>query len=203
MMIDRLIKGAEPAALAVRTMYAWDAMEVRESDGQNRGPIVDMIHALAGADPRDAAPWCARCVHAAWRVGGWASGKVIDPRISTSGSVFYLLHTTINRAPEQTILTADITDPVAQVPVGAAMIRYSIKREHRDVKIADLKRKMTEKGHTEIVVKVYPNGDLDTIGGNTDSDTARDGDGVYFHARRYNISETRVVGFVVPRWVSA
>ena len=84
---------------------------------------------------------------------------------------------------------------------GVHVYGRHLKREHRGVRFGDLRRKMTEKGHTEIVVKVYPNGDLDTIGGNTDSDTARDGDGVYFHSRRYNIAEERVVGFVVPRWV--
>jgi hypothetical protein len=202
-MIDQLVEGSEPAANAVRVMYAWDAMEVRESDGKNRGPIVDAIHELAGGDDDDAAPWCARAVRAAWIVGGWAACKVIDPKISTSGSVFYLLHSTMNRAPDQVILSDLVKDPVAEVPVGSAMIRYTVRPEHKGVKFGDLKRRMTHKGHTEIVVKVYPNGDLDTVGGNTDSDDGRDGDGVYLHSRRYNIAEERVVGFVVPRWVDA
>ena len=202
-VIDQLINGAEPIANALRVMLTWADIKVRESDGKNRGPIVDAIHELAGGDDDDAAAWCARAVVASWTVGGWAAGKVLDPKISTSGSVFYLMHSTMNRAPEQVILADLVKDPVAEIPVGSAMIRYTVRPEHKGVKFGDLKRRMTHKGHTETVVKVYPNGNLDTVGGNTDSDDGRDGDGVYLHSRRYNIAEERVVGFVVPRWVDA
>ena len=42
-----------------------------EETSQNRGPWVDVIVALGGGDPEDAAPWCARFVVACRRLAAW------------------------------------------------------------------------------------------------------------------------------------
>lgn len=186
---------------ALATMLAWAQEGVRESDGPNRGPVVDAIHELAGGDDEDAAAWCARAVQAAWRIAGWATLQRLDPAVSRSGSVFYLLHETHKRAPELCILSHDVTFPTAEIKPGDAMIRYSVAPEFLDVPVWERKRSMTKSAHVELVVRVHPDGWLDTVGGNTDADDARDGDGVYLHRRRYSINEPRVVGFVRPRFL--
>lgn len=183
--------------LSVLVMRSWAGLKVRESDGKNRGPVVDAIHELAGGDDADAAAWCARAVVAAWTVAGWATQQDIDPRISRSGSVFHLMHQTARKAPGQVILAADVTDPVGQIRPGDAMIRYEVIDPTKP-----LTRDNTESGHTEIVQRVYPDGRLDTVGGNTGSQFERDGDGVYIHKGLYRVGEKRVVGFVRPLFVA-
>lgn len=213
-MISRLIKSfrASAALGAVLVMRSWAAMKVRESDGQNRGPVVDAIHELSEAaggsgDKEDAAPWCARAVNVSWYLAGLCTFQEVDPKISRSGSVFYLMHSTYKRAPELVTLVNSkeaieaLGDPTKAIKPGDAMIRYSIRDGHEGVPFDELKRKMTELGHVEIVQKVYADGTLDTVGGNTDHDTAREGNGVFVHRKRYSIHEERVVGFVRPRFI--
>jgi len=194
--------------LATLTMTSWAAERVRESDGKNRGPVVDAIHEIAGGDDEDAAAWCARAVQAAWRIAGWATGQALDPRISRSGSVFHLLHTTFRRIPSCALRCDHIgaDTPVDAVEAfvrdlrpGDALIRYSMRSGFEGVAFAERKRSMTHLGHTEIVVATYADGYVDTVGGNTRGDTdSRDGDGVYVHRRMYCVREERVVGFVRP-----
>lgn len=199
--------GVDPApALAASIAEGFALYGVRESDGQNRGPVVDAFHELSEAaggsgDKEDAAPWCARFVTACWFLAGIATLQRVDAAVSRSGSVFYMLHSTFNRAPELVLLTEDIRDVVHDVRPGDALIRYERARGAERVPFADLTRKDTHRGHTELVLRAYADGTLDTVGGNTDSGDSRDGDGVYFHSRRYSIDEERVVGFVRPRFV--
>lgn len=215
--LERLIEAAtfghDPSPIvAVTIAQSFADQGVRESDGQNRGPVVDAIHELSEAaggsgDKEDAAAWCARFVNVCWYLGGLATGQKVDPDVSRSGSVFYLMHSTHNRAPELVTRVdsdeaiAALGDVTKAIRPGDALIRYEMRPEHAGVSFKDRKRRQTHKGHTEIVVRVYDNGDLDTIGGNTDHDTAREGNGVFFHSKRYSIHEDRVVGFVRPRFV--
>lgn len=194
--------------LATLTMHSWAAERVRESDGKNRGPVVDAIHEIAGGDDEDAAAWCARAVQAAWRIAGWATGQALDPRISRSGSVFYMLHTTLRRLPSSALrcdhIGAYTPDHAVEaftraLRPGDALIRYSMRSGFDGVAFDERKRSMTHKGHTEIVLATYADGCVDTIGGNTRGDTdSRDGDGVYVHRRLYSVRDPRVVGFVRP-----
>jgi hypothetical protein len=198
-----------PASMtAVSTMLSWAAEEVREDEGKNRGSVVDAIHEIGYGDDEDAAPWCARAVQAAWRIAGWSTMQRLDPRISRSGSVFYMLHSTFERIPSCALrcdyIGTDTSDDVVEafcerLRPGDALIRYSMKPEFEDVLFESRRRSQTHKGHTEIVSNIYPDGFVDTVGGNTMSQTdSRDGDGVFIHSRMYNVREERVVGFVRP-----
>ncbi len=213
-MIAKLIRSMRAGAplLALLVMRSWAAMKVRESDGQNRGPVVDAIHELSEAaggngDKEDAAPWCARAVNVAWYLAGLCTFQRVDPVVSRSGSVFYLLHSTFRRAPELVIFVntkeaiEGLGDLTKVIKPGDAMIRYTVKDRYRDVPFDELERKMTESGHVEIVQKVHKDGTLDTVGGNTDHDTAREGNGVFVHRGRYSVHEDRVVAFVRPRYL--
>ena len=215
--LDRLLDAAafdhDPTPfVAVTIAQSFADQNVRESDGQNRGPVVDAIHELSEAaggsgDKEDAAAWCARFVNVCWYLGGLATGQRVDPAVSRSGSVFYLMHSTHKRAPElvtrvDSLKAIDELGTVTKaIRPGDALIRYEMKPEHAAVDFDDRTRRQTQKGHTELVVRVYEDGTLDTIGGNTDHDTAREGNGVFFHSKRYSIHEDRVVGFVRPRFL--
>jgi hypothetical protein len=205
-IIDSLHSNA--ALLSTLTMQSWAVEGVRESDGQNRGPVVDAIHEIAGGDDEDAAPWCARAVQAAWRIAGWATGQALDSRISRSGSVYYMMHTTHRRLPSSALRCDHIGSQTPDKAVeaftldlrpGDALIRYTMRPGFKDVPFAKRERSMTHLGHTEIVCGAYSDGYVDTIGGNTRGQTdSRDGDGVYVHRRMYSIRDPRVVGFVRP-----
>lgn len=203
---------AELAPLcAVRVMQAWAAEGVREDEGSNRGSVVDAIHEVGYGDDDDAAPWCARAVQAAWRIAGWSTLQRLDSRISRSGSVFYMLHSTHDRLPRAVLLCEHIDEKtpdgtlqlfMQQLQPGDALIRYSMLPEHEGTPFDKRTRAMMHKGHTEIVSRVYDDGRVDTVGGNTASQTdARDGNGVFAHSRLYSVRESRVVGFVRPIFV--
>lgn len=197
--------------LACATMLSWADMGVREEKGKNRGQVVDAIHELAGAarftrggsdSDADGEPWCARAVVAAWYVAGLATRQDISRDVSLSGSVFYMLHSTYNANRKLVVLAADVTDPMRQILPGDALCRYTMRPGFEHVPFEERKRSMTTGTHVEMVTRVYEDGFVDTVGGNTDSDDARDGDGVYLHRRRYSIHQDRVVGFVRPAWVA-
>ena len=209
-MIKAIVDGLHSSAplLATLTIQSWAAEGVRESDGKNRGPVVDAIHEIAGGDDEDAAAWCARAVQAAWRIAGWATGQALDARISRSGSVFYLLHTTHRRLPSSALRCEHIGSKTPGEVVeaftrdlrpGDALIRYTVRPGFEGVPFEGRERSMTHLGHTEIVCATYSDGYVDTIGGNTRGQTdSRDGDGVYLHRRMYSVRDPRVVGFVRP-----
>lgn len=212
-MLAKLISQARALAplISVLVLRSWAAMKVRETR-QNRGPVVDAIHELAEAaggsgDKEDAAPWCARAVVVAWYIAGLATFQRVDPVVSRSGSVFYLLHSTFRKAPELVVMVntpaaiEKLGDPVKAILPGDAMIRYDRVRGNEGVSFEELTRSMTTNAHTELVQRVYPDGTIDTVGGNTDSDTGRDGNGVFVHRKRYSIHEARVVAFVRPRFI--
>lgn len=208
-MLENIIKNIHASAPvnAMMAMRSWAFEGVREDEGSNRGSTVDAIVETGYGEAESGDPWCARAVQAAWRIGGWVTGQQMHSGISKSGSVFYMLHSTYKAIPVQVLLcNYDMTAQqverfAAKLLPGDAMIRYTIKPEFVDVPFDDLKRSMTHKGHVEILQGARPDGTLDTVGGNTDSDTSRDGDGVYCHEGRYNIKEQRVVGFVRPLYI--
>jgi len=206
-IIDNFRASANVHALMV--MQSWVDIKVREDEGSNRGSVVDAIHEIGYGDDEDAAPWCARAIQAAWRTAGWATRQHVDPRISKSGSVFYLLHTTWGRLPSAVLrcdhIGPDTPDDVvdafcARLTAGDALIRYSVRPEHADVAFDDLTRKMTHKGHAEMVERSYTDGsgDVDTIAGNTIHRQEREGNGVFRHERLYSVRDANVVGFVRP-----
>jgi len=182
--------------MVLQTMRSWAALDVREDKGKNRGWIVDAIHNICKDDPANQSAWCMQAVIAACAIAGWVSGTMLDPRISTSGSVHKQWLRTVERAPELCVWASNVTNPMEQLRPGMVMIRYELINTALGHIEGNAKN-----GHTEIISRVYPDGAFDTIGGNTNGADAREGDGVYEKVKHYSLNDKRVVGFWLPRFV--
>ena len=124
-----------------------------EETSQNRGPWVDVIVALGGGDPEDAAPWCARfvvaCRHLAawlWRLDG-EPGRAY-PRTGSAA------RTWLDTPARDRLLREEASWVAASIGGAFVRTRTSAPESHRDTVLAG----EVMKGHTGIVVDLEGDG---------------------------------------------
>jgi len=168
-----------PGVVAVLVARSFALMQVRER-GSNRGRWVDAIVEIGGGDDEAAGAWCAYFGWACWHIAALALGCRVTSR--TSGGVVRSWH----RATE--------AERIYQTPRPGDLMCIVRNPAH----LSAVRQGQTVPGHMEIVRRVYGDGSLDTIGGNTTGGDSAEGDGVYIHRKVYTLSDPRLIGFIRP-----
>lgn len=192
----------DPAQEACRVFVGWAMDRVREAR-QNRGALVDEIIRDGGGRPADAPPWCVYAVQAAWSIGARRLGLEVDrSRIRSTGSTWRLSHLS---HPDQVRWREDwrsTSDIASWLRPGDCLIRYSLRRHVGERwERSQIERSDTYSGHVELVLHCDTDGWLVTVGGNTDDQRSREGNGVHLHWGRYTLDDDDVQGFVRPRFL--
>jgi hypothetical protein len=168
-----------PGVLAVLVARSFALMRVRER-GSNRGRWVDAIVQIGGGDDEAAGAWCAYFGWACWHIAALALGYRVASH--TSGGVV------------RSWLRATEDERIYQTPQPGDLMCIVRRAEH----LSAVRAGNTVPGHMEIVRRVYGDGSLDTIGGNTTGGDSAEGDGVYMHQGVYRLDDPRLIGFIRP-----
>lgn len=170
-----------PELFAVMTARSFAKMDVRET-GHNRGRWVDAIIEMGGGDDDDAPAWCSYFVWACWHNACLALGLKLDSR--TSGGVTRSWH----------------KNPAGQYKIEDAKIGDLMIRVRDPNHVGRVLNGNNVPGHTEIIVKIRPDGWIHTIGGNTISEDSAEGNGVFEKERGIHKDDPRIIGALRPSY---
>lgn len=180
-MIARALRTLQrnTGVLVVLVARSFALMDVREH-GHNRGRWVSAIIRLGGGDDDDQPAWCAYFGWACWHIAAIATGQRVVT--ATSGGV------------ARSWLKATEDERILQTPRPGDLMCIVRDPAH----LSAVRAWHTVPGHMEIVRRVYGDGTLDTIGGNTTGGDSAEGDGVYEHRGTYRLDDPRLIGFIRP-----
>lgn len=153
-------------------LVAWVAVSLLvegiEETSQNRGPWVDVLVALGGGEPEEAAPWCARFVTACRFLAVWLFRLDGEPSRSypRTGSA---ARTWISTPPPHRLLRDEAAWNGSSLGGAFVRTRTSSPEWHRETVLAG----EAMKGHTGIVVDLEGDGFVCIAGNSSGSGHSR------------------------------